>query len=530
MGGIVGTNQSTGIIRQCSFAGTLNRNHRDWSSNNYEYGGIVGGNNGTVTDNFVNGATIYQVPTNYSQGGQRYMTGYGAIFGHQHTGTIARNYYTNVTTVTTEPDGNSSFIKNHNVTGIGSGGYTSTLDLNNVDNYPDGAVPGNTRTITGYGESETTGWAFIASPVVQDMSPGAVTNLLGSGTAGNYDYDLFRFNPTATTNQWENYLTHTSGFVIANGTGYLYANQSGTTLQFIGTTYNTATSQEVVLEEGWNLVGNPFPRAAWISKPYYMLNSDGSAVLTTSESIATPISPCYGVVVEGTENEEVTFSTTAPSQQSANNNGNLQIALAQTVVTRGNAGNKTIDNAIVSFNEGSELGKFYFGHQNANIYIPQDNKEYAIAFSDKHGEMPVNFKATENGSYTLTINPENVEMAYLHLIDNLAGNDVDLLVEPSYSFTGRTTDYTSRFKLVFVANDAQIGGEGSDDFAFISNGQLILTGMDANSVLQIIDITGRVLSSSNATNRINIDGLTAGVYVLRLINGDDVKTQKIVVK
>ena len=141
MGGIVGTNQSTGTISHCSFAGTLNRNHRDWSSNNYEYGGIVGGNSGTVTDNLVIGATIYQVPTNYSQGGERYMTGYGAIFGHQHTGTIARNYYTDVTTVTTEPDGNSGFVKNENVTGIGSGGYVNILDLNNPDNYPDGAVP-----------------------------------------------------------------------------------------------------------------------------------------------------------------------------------------------------------------------------------------------------------------------------------------------------------------------------------------------------------------------------------------------------
>ena len=118
-------------------------------------------------------------------------------------------------------------------------------------------------------------------------------------------------------------------------------------------------------------------------------------------------------------------------------------------------------------------------------------------------------------------------MNYLHLIDNLTGADVNLMATPEYTFNANTTDYASRFRLVFSAKDASTG---SESFAFISNGQLIVTGITDNSVLQIIDITGRVLSSRNASNHINIDGLTPGVYVLRLINGENLKTQKIVVK
>ena len=106
----------------------------------------------------------------------------------------------------------------------------------------------------------------------------------------------------------------------------------------------------------------------------------------------------------------------------------------------------------MSFNEGSKLGKFYFGTQNANIYIPQGNEEYAIAFSEGQGEMPLNFKAEENGTYTISVDVDNVELAYLHLIDNMTGADIDLLAMPSYTFTAKTTDYESRFKLVFVAN------------------------------------------------------------------------------
>jgi hypothetical protein len=283
----------------------------------------------------------------------------------------------------------------------------------------------------------------------------------------------------------------------------------------------------VTLQRGFNLVGNPFPRAAYVNMPYYTLSSDGSAVLTTSESTATAIKPCYGVIVEATSNSETaTFTTTAPTQKNAANNGNLQIAVAQTMATRGDASTKNLDNAIVSFNEGEQLGKFYFGSQNANIYLPQNGKEYAIAYSEGQGEVPVNFKAKANGTYTISVNPEGVEMAYLHLIDNLTGADVDLLASPTHIFTAKMTDYESRFKLVFSAQ--QNGEEADDDFAFISNGEIFVNG---EGTLQVIDVTGRVIVSVDGRTRcVPTGAMTPGVYVLRLINGDNVKTQKIVVR
>jgi len=382
------------------------------------------------------------------------------------------------------------------------------------------------RTVEGYGDGNDK-WAFIASPVEGSIAPTEVDNLVATTAT---EYDLYQLNPSTVV--WENYKAHEGNahpnFNLVNGQGYLYATKGTKTLVFPGI-YNTGTEKVIEdLPQGFNLVGNPFIVDAYVSKPYYTLNDDGSAILTTTSEDA--IAPCHGVIVELDGNESVTFSTTPFPQQSMGNNGNIQVTLAQTVATRGGAEAKTIDNAIVTFNEGMELGKFYFGTQDANVYIPQDGKDYAVAYSSGVGEVPVNFKANRNGEYSLTINPEGVEMAYLHLIDNLTGNDVDLLQTPSYTFNARYDDYASRFRLVFVSNDAHLGGEGSDDFAFISNGELIVTGIDGNSMLQIIDLTGRVLASFKATNRIGTSGLVAGVYVLRIINGDDVKTQKIVIK
>jgi hypothetical protein len=182
----------------------------------------------------------------------------------------------------------------------------------------------------------------------------------------------------------------------------------------------------------------------------------------------------------------------------------------------------------VSFNEGSQLGKFYFGTQNANLYIPQGIEEYAIVNTEAQGEMPVNFRANEDGQYTLTVNPENVDMNYLHLIDNMTGMDVDLLQTPSYTFEANVNDYESRFRLVFAG--ASEGSTTDESFAFFSNGSLIINN-EGNATLQVIDITGRILSSESVNGSVSTTlNTTPGVYMLRLINGDNVKVQKIVVR
>ena len=69
-----------------------------------------------------------------------------------------------------------------------------------------------------------------------------------------------------------------------------------------------------------------------------------------------------------------------------------------------------------------------------------------------------------------------------------------------------------------------------NQFAFISNGQIILNGINGYTTVQLFDVTGRMLSSTNGTNRISTENMSNGVYMIRLINGSDVKTQKIVVK
>ena len=142
------------------------------------------------------------------------------------------------------------------------------------------------------------------------------------------------------------------------------------------------------------------------------------------------------------------------------------------------------------------------------------------------GEMPVSFKAENNGTYNLSVNAEEVSFAYLHLIDNMTGNDVDLLQTPSYSFEANTTDYANRFKLVFAT-----GNNGDDDtFAFFNNGSFVINN-EGNATVQVIDVNGRILSSETINGCANLNvKAAAGVYMIRLVNGDNVKVQKVVVR
>ena len=518
LGGIVAWNYDSNV-KNCTSAATLTK---EGDATVSYAGGIAGYNRGDLIDNLAVDAVV--PATNYNN--------QGAILGSHELGALQRNYYAGCTVAGTP-----------NATGVG---------CNNADiTENDGAVPGNVRTVAATTvwdnptpENPLDGWTFIASPVVEDLAPNDVTDLVAN-TAENYD--LYRFDQTGGSNglEWKNYKA--SPFILENGQGYLYATKDTKTLTFLGTTYNTAETQEVPLVyettnsstnmHGWNLVGNPFPRAAYVTNmSYYKMNGDGTAISATAASASDYIPPCTGVIVQASAPEQsVVFRTMAPELDGANyNHGSILMTLAQTVTTRGNASMKTLDNAIVSFNEGEQLGKFYFGSQNANIYLPQDGEDYAIVSRDvarnvsTANEVPVNFKAKENGQYTISVNPDGVEMAYLHLIDNMTGADVDVLASPSYTFTAKTTDYESRFKLVFVANNASDGSStGSETFAFISNGNIIVNG---GGVLQIIDVTGRIIVSRDGVHTVSTNGMVPGMYVLRLINGDDVKTQKIVVR
>jgi FtsP/CotA-like multicopper oxidase with cupredoxin domain len=112
----------------------------------------------------------------------------------------------------------------------------------------------------------------------------------------------------------------------------------------------------------------------------------------------------------------------------------------------------------------------------------------------------------------------------------MTGADIDLLQTPSYTFSATTSDYQSRFSLVFAASNSANADSEADSFAFFSNGSWIINNM-GEATLQVVDINGRILSNETVNGSVSTTiNAASGVYMLRLINGENVKVQKIVVR
>ena len=391
------------------------------------------------------------------------------------------------------------------------------------------------KNINGYTGTKDN-YYLIASPLYLTSTTISNVQNLQSGT-----FDFYTFDGTQEL-EWinQNPAYNTSAITtLGLGKGYLYANAANlTTLSFTGTvaaqlsnfTYNGSTlTYDATADpaEGnftnWNLVGNFLPHNGY---PYVGTVSGGYVVYADEQNFYTMgdgelivavdeyVKPAEGIFVEATGASQYVFwSSVSHTAKSA--------SMSMNVSYQGTL----VDRALLRFGEGKGLGKFQMNPNHTKIYMPVEGKDYAVVYTEAQGEMPVSFKAEENGTYTLSFNTKDVELGYLHLIDNMTGIETDLLANPSYSFEASTTDYANRFKLMFSTGD-----NNSEDFAFFSNGSFVINN-EGNATVQVMDVNGRILSSENINGCANVNvKAAAGVYMIRLVNGSNVKVQKVVVK
>ena len=373
--------------------------------------------------------------------------------------------------------------------------------------------------IVGYG-SNTGGYYLIASPVT--VAPADVAGDPQGMTAGNFD--LYYFD-NSKEDEWINYknedgTVNTNFGNITPGKGYLYAREESTELQFSGELYDGdgqfnlaySTGNPSADMRGWNLVGNPFTYGASVDKDaFYVMNEEGRNDIIVSGE--TAIAPMQGIFVLATAEGQTVKFTRA-----------LQPLDGKVVLNLNRNRGTVIDRAIVRLGEGGTLPKFMLNPENTKIYIEQGGDDYAMVSSNED-EIPVSFKAASNGTYTLNVAVQNAELDYLHLIDNLAGTDTDLLANPNYTFEANTGDYASRFTLVLRNTTGLV-----EHFAFF-NGHNWTVSNQGEATLQVIDVTGRLVSTKTIDGTTQLDiNAAPGVYMFRLVNGSDVKVQKVIVR
>lgn len=439
---------------------------------------------------------------------------------------------------------NSNVVATANNITIGQGGSITLMDGAQLKHMTSNLRVAVEKEIKAWTIEETqddnksNGWYFISNPLNQNATPTSVLYMIDDVN----EYDLYRFDAAAQDGlEWINYKKEKDNFNLVVGHSYLYAKSTNTTLRFEGTTFMSNSTTPLPMAytydgssqasfNGWMLVGNPYICNAYISyedanhntleADFYVMNSAGDGYKLSKSSVA--LAPCQGAFICVEESGKILYSSQEPTESAA---PKLDVALSQS--QRGGS----IDQVRVRFGNGRQMPKLSFREGGSTICIPQADKDYAVVRSNGEGELPINFKAEKNGTYTLSFDMENVAFDNLRLIDNLTGVETDLLAAPSYTFTAKTTDYASRFRLVFDANDVDENGASASTttFAYFNGSEWVVNASE-NATVQVVDVMGRIVVSTNGVNTVATNGLTAGVYMLRLVDGNNVKTQKIVVR
>ena len=374
-------------------------------------------------------------------------------------------------------------------------------------------------------------WYTIATPVHTGTNayvPLSTTNLT-SITDGKYDM----FYLDEATNKWMNQKNVGGAAGYPNmyiGKGYLYRND-GTPLSMPGKTMTgdttiaiTKTNESPI--EGINLIGNPFTHNIYkgyqgaiddaaLSDNFHYLADNGTWQLGDYK---TAITPGMGIVVQTNTEKNLTIKDDATK------------ATAEHAPTKAESkdlkffinGNNYEDAAYAVLSNGYGLLKMSHPNEAAPLlYISQNDKSFSVAnMSADTRSFNLCLKAKTTGKYTLSYKADG-QFNYLHIIDRITGEDVDMLLEGEYSFIASPNDSNNRFIVKLGYNAAN--NANNDIFAYQNGNDIVVEG---EGELQVFDVTGRMVKIQriNGVQTINLN--TQGVYIFKLND----KVQKVVVR
>ncbi len=446
---------------------------------------------------------------------------------------------------------------------------TVTNNSDNIITIKDGGQLYSTNDVTvtvekniiGYGDDDnvTEGWYTISSPVNSGESNDEgyyyenidnIVNLIPS-EGEERKYDLYRYYEGGYEDEngtyvswWENHKMNNEDSedeyydfnnpeftTLSSGRGYLYASSKDVTLEFTDLAKSSVISflctasycgeDENFL--GFNLMGNPFTHnitaanmsGVEMADAYYTLSYSG---MWTSNlfSDKKEIKVGEAFLIKVTEESALKF-THETTRSNFINNGSINIVVSNDRYT---------DNAIVSFSEGKGLNKFPHLNKEAHeVYVIDNDTKYGVAtMNDDVTTIPVGFKANTMGEYTISAEAKDCKFNSMTLTDKMTGVKTNLLTD-SYTFMATTNDNPNRFTLTLNADN-----DTDNDFIYINNNEMIINNIEGDGLVQIYDVMGRSVATYNVSGSANIsmETLSEGVYIVRMIDANGVKTQKVV--
>jgi hypothetical protein len=381
------------------------------------------------------------------------------------------------------------------------------------------------------------------------------------------------------------------GTALAAGTGYRAASTNNGTFTFTGTV-NTGTVNKSIVNSGsnfapWNLVGNPYPSYLYVKEltgpgahpgflntnaaqlnPNYVAiygydnnASDGDIYTiwnlanTTPSTVMTPgqgffvASNVGGGSVDftaGMRSIGTTDDFIVGRQANEDNNATMRLELAngsQNFVTDFYFN----DNSTLGLDPGYDAGLFGGSTPAFSIFsqLVENNSGVNMAiqsllYSSLGSEVivPIGLRVTQGQQVTISMLnstiPDGVEV---YLEDSVA-NTTTLLSGADYVFTTTSNlNGIGRFFLRFTSSTLstpELTSNVLQIYTIAAQRTLFIKGqLAAATTVSLYDIQGRmvlssVLDTASNSNQVDVSNLSSGVYVVKVSNSSQQKTQKVI--
>ena len=450
----------------------------------------------------------------------------------------------------TNSSGTSAFIIESDASGTGS------LIVN-------GSVSGN-LTMQRYiaaatWETGDDGWHILSSPVrAQTIAPNFTDD----------PYDFYCWHES--TNNWVNYKNTTTAPTWANaniisngltenttdfnvGKGYMAAYGNASTKNFAGEIIVNDVSISGLVITGtigynsWHLLGNPFTSAliwdaSWtksnINGTVQIWNEDGKSYTAITAGGVIPANNGFMVQAQGgTGSITIPENKRVHSAQAFFKNSGFPLIKLKAQ----NLDNPSYQESQILFNpESSNAYEMQFDCDFLPGYAPRFystcyERELCVNSLPEYYEnlkIPFTFIKNAGANFSIEMFEEAGMSMDVWLLDKKNGNKQNLSQNSRYVFTSVEGDEEERFEIHFGSVDINETDPTPETFSWFSQGLLFISMEEEITLVDIIDITGRTLQSTQlkgeGTQNIAVEYPT-GVYFVRLTAKGVSKTEKIII-
>ncbi|WP_370104206.1 lamin tail domain-containing protein [Winogradskyella sp.] len=450
---------------------------------------------------------------------------------------------------------------------------TSYSSLKQDAGFVSGTVRYN-RFVNGIGSGTTEGNDLISPPLSgQNFGDFATANPSLATDVDGITKAFARFNNDTDT--YNNYDTTTNAMTsIVPGQGFRAATTSGSTLQFEGAPV-TSGNAIVTLGSGnfdkWNLIGNQFPAYLHLGDfldansamfdtsfagiyGYDGAAADGWTILDSNSDQDLLIAPGQGFFVA--VNASGTFSFEADMTRigntddfimgrSSNNNASKAIILLSDDNSSYQTNLYFRDINTRGLDPGYDTGA-HFGVANGIFtHLVENNNgieffNQSLPLNDLNDVVvPLGVKSPSQTQITFSLGQDSSLPGTINVyLEDIVTNTFTLLNTSDYVLTPTANlNGTGRFYLYFSDNALSTPQNSIDELSIYTNSiekAIVIFGeLPEASVAHVYDLQGREvlqrgLNTTMRTQSINVGHLSTGVYIVKVGNGSQHKSQKVI--